>query len=168
MSVNFKALNIAILTVSDTRNFTNDISGKYLNDAAIEAGHTVLFHEICIDNRYQIRSIISNWIADPQISVILITGGTGIYERDITPEAVSVLFDKSIDGFGEVFRVISLEEIGMSTIQSRALAGIANRTGIFCLPGSTNACKTAWDKILKAQFDRSTKSCNFVEYFTKN
>ncbi|HBN5964047.1 MULTISPECIES: molybdenum cofactor biosynthesis protein B [Acinetobacter calcoaceticus/baumannii complex] len=161
----FQALNIAILTISDTRTFANDKSGDYLEAAVIQAGHQVLSRQISIDDRYQIRSFVSQFIADAQISVILITGGTGFYDRDITPEAVSVLFDKSIDGFGEVFRAISMTEIGMATIQSRALAEIANHTGIFCLPGSTNACKTAWEKILKDQLDATTRPCNFVEHF---
>ena len=167
MTMSFQALNIAILTVSDTRTIENDKSGDYLETAVHQAGHQVLSRQICIDDRYQIRSLVSQWITDAQISVILITGGTGFYERDVTPEAVSVLFDKFIDGFGEVFRAISLSEIGMATIQSRALAGIANHTGIFCLPGSTNACKTAWEKILKNQLDTTTKPCNFVEHFYK-
>ncbi|NUF38369.1 molybdenum cofactor biosynthesis protein B [Acinetobacter lactucae] len=167
MTMSFQALNIAILTVSDTRTIENDKSGDYLETAVHQAGHQVLSRQICLDDRYQIRSLVSQWITDAQISVILITGGTGFYERDVTPEAVSVLFDKFIDGFGEVFRAISLSEIGMATIQSRALAGIANHTGIFCLPGSTNACKTAWEMILKNQLDATTKPCNFVEHFYK-
>lgn len=162
----FKGLNIAILTVSDTRDFSNDTSGAYLESAIVTAGHRLAVREICPDDRYMIRAVVSNWIAAPDISAVLLTGGTGFYERDITPEAVSVLFDQHIDGFGELFRAISLTEIGMATLQSRSIAGIANRTGIFCLPGSTNACKTAWSKILEAQFDASTRPCNFVGHFS--
>lgn len=166
MSTHFKALNIAVLSVSDTRDLSTDKSGDYLQSALLQAGHQLASRQICIDDRYQIRALVSQWIADPTVSVILITGGTGFYDRDVTPEAVSVLFDKQIEGFGEVFRAISLTEIGMATIQSRALAGIANHTGIFCLPGSTNACKTAWTKILDNQLNALTRPCNFVEHFS--
>lgn len=166
MSTQFKALNIAVLSVSDTRDLSTDKSGDYLQNAILEAGHQLASRHICIDDRYQIRALVSQWIADPAVSVILITGGTGFYDRDVTPEAVSVLFDKQIEGFGELFRAISLSEIGMATIQSRALAGIANHTGIFCLPGSTNACKTAWTKILDNQLNALTRPCNFVEHFS--
>ncbi|WP_442838844.1 molybdenum cofactor biosynthesis protein B [Acinetobacter baumannii] len=167
MNISFKALDIAILTVSDTRDFTNDKSGDYLESAILKAGHQLAIRQICPDDLYQIRAFVSSWIADPQISVILTTGGTGLYERDITPEAVSILFDKHIQGFGEIFRAISLAEIGMSTIQSRTIAGIANHTGIFCLPGSTNACKTAWTNLLENQFNILTQPCNFVAHFHK-
>ena len=165
MGLGFKALNIAILTISDTRDYTNDKSGDYLESAILKAGHQLAARQICLDDLYQIRAIVCNWIVDPHISVVLTTGGTGFYPRDVTPEAISVVFDKHIIGFGEMFRAISHVEIGMSTIQSRAFAGIANCTGIFCLPGATNACKTAWEKILKDQLDAATKPCNFVEHF---
>ena len=118
--------------------------------------------QIVIDDIYRIRAVLSVWIADPLVQAVLITGGTGFSGRDSTPEAVAVLFDKSIDGFGELFRAISYEEIGTSTIQSRALAGLANNTVIFCMPGSTNACRTAWEKIIRTQLDSSYRPCNFV------
>jgi molybdopterin adenylyltransferase len=156
------ALNIAILTVSDTRTEQNDTSGDYLAAAAQEAGHCVGTREIVIDDIYLIRAALSQWIADPEINAVIITGGTGFSGRDSTPEAVSILFDKTIEGFGELFRAISYEEIGTSTMQSRALAGLANNTVIFCLPGSTNACRTGWEKIIRAQLDSTQRPCNFV------
>lgn len=155
-------LNIAVLTVSDTRTEQNDTSGDYLVTAAQEAGHRVAARQIVIDDIYRIRAALSQWIADPVINAVIITGGTGFSGRDSTPEAVSVLFDKSIEGFGELFRAISFDEIGTSTIQSRALAGFANNTVIFCLPGSTNACRTGWEKIIRSQLDSTQKPCNFV------
>lgn len=163
-----QTLKIAILTVSDTRTLADDTSGQYLQDAAQEAGHTIAARAICTDDKYLIRAHLSQWIADNDVNAVLTTGGTGFYLRDITPEAASVLFDKDILGFGEVFRAISLEEIGMSTLQSRATAGMANDTAIFCLPGSTNACKTAWTKILADQLNSITRPCNFVAHLIKN
>ncbi|MCE0558805.1 molybdenum cofactor biosynthesis protein B [Motilimonas sp. E26] len=160
----FEAANIAVLTVSDTRTEENDTSGAYLVDALKTAGHNLMAKEIVIDDKYKIRAVVSEWIADEAISVILITGGTGFTARDTTPEAVSILFDKQIEGFGELFRHVSFEEIGTSTIQSRALGGFANRTVIFCMPGSTNACKTAWTKILASQLDSRSKPCNFMPH----
>lgn len=160
-------LTIAVLTVSDTRTLAEDSSGSYLQEAAEAEGHKVKQRAICKDDIYLIRAHLSQWIADPEINAILTTGGTGFYARDITPEAASVLFDKTIDGFGEVFRQISLEEIGMATLQSRAVAGMANNTAIFCLPGSTNACKTAWTKVLSEQLNSQTKPCNFVPHLIK-
>lgn len=159
-----KSLTIAVLTVSDTRTVADDTSGAYLQDALEAAGHQTYARQICLDDIYQVRAIVSRWIAHDSVQVILITGGTGFYGRDVTPEAVSILFDKSIDGFGEMFRAISLQEIGMATLQSRALAGMANRTAIFCLPGSTNACRTAWEKIIAQQLDSRTRPCNFVTH----
>ena len=156
------ALNIAILTVSDTRTEQNDTSGDYLAAAATEAGHCVAAKRIVIDDIYRIRAVLSQWIADPQIHAVISTGGTGFSGRDSTPEAVSVLFDKTIEGFGELFRAISYDEIGTSTIQSRALAGLANNTVIFCLPGSTSACRTGWEKIIRSQLDSTYRPCNFV------
>ncbi len=155
-------LNIAILTVSDTRTEQSDTSGDYLVTAAKEAGHRVNVKQIVIDDIYRIRAVLSHWIADPDIDAVITTGGTGFSGRDSTPEAVSVLFDKSIEGFGELFRAISYDEIGTSTIQSRALAGLANNTIIFCLPGSTNACRTGWEKIIRGQLDSTQRPCNFV------
>jgi len=160
---NFIPLNIAILTVSDTRTEDNDTSGKILVERLIAAGHQCADKIIVPDNVYQIRAVVSNWIINPNIQIIITTGGTGLTGRDITPEAIQPLFDKEIEGFGELFRTISFEEINTSTIQSRAIAGVANGIYIFCLPGSSGACKTAWDKILQAQLDYRTHPCNFVE-----
>jgi molybdenum cofactor biosynthesis protein B len=156
------ALGVAVLTVSDTRTEDTDTSGQYLVSALKEAGHRVLDKQIVIDDIYRIRAVLSQWIADPTIQAVLITGGTGFSGRDSTPEAVSVLFDKRVEGFGEMFRALSYDEIGTSTIQSRALAGLANNTVIFCLPGSTNACRTGWEKIIRSQLDSTYRPCNFV------
>ena len=156
------ALQVAVLTVSDTRTPETDTSGAFLVDALVEAGHTVIDRQLVIDDIYQLRATVSQWIADPAIEVVLVTGGTGFSGRDSTPEALSTLFDKSIDGFGEVFRALSLAEIGSSTVQSRALAGMANGTVIFCMPGSTGACRTAWEGVLKDQLDSTHQPCNFV------
>lgn len=158
------ALNIAVLTVSDTRTPDTDTSGQYLAAAVVGAGHTLADHQIVKDDIYQLRAVVSAWVANPQIQVIVTTGGTGFSGRDSTPEALSVLFDKHIEGFGELFRHFSLHEIGTSTLQSRALAGMANKTLIFCVPGSTGACKTAWINILQPQLDVHTKPCNFVAH----
>lgn len=157
-----RALNIAVLTVSDTRTEDNDTSGQYLQQAALEDGHNVLDKKIVIDDKFQLRAMVSNWIASDDIQVVLITGGTGFTTRDTTPEAMLPLFDKTIEGFGELFRHVSYLEIGTSTVQSRALAGMANGTAIFCMPGSTGACKTAWTGILQQQLDSSHRPCNFV------
>ncbi len=161
----FLPLNIAVLCVSDSRTINEDTSGKYLADSLTEAGHKLADRKVISDDIYQIRAVISAWIADHNIHAIITTGGTGFYKRDSIPEAVSVLFDKSVDGFGEMFRLISKDDIGMSTIQSRAIAGMANNTGIFCLPGSSGACRTGWEGILKAQLDNRTQPCNFVAHF---
>lgn len=155
-------LAVAVLTVSDTRTEDNDTSGNFLLEALQEAGHSLGARAIVIDDIYQIRAVLSAWIADAGIDAVLVTGGTGFSGRDSTPEAVRPLFDKDIDGFGEIFRAISLQEIGSSTIQSRALAGFANNTVIFCVPGSTGACKTAWNGLIREQLDSSHGPCNFV------
>ncbi|MEC9260188.1 MAG: molybdenum cofactor biosynthesis protein B [Pseudomonadota bacterium] len=168
MTTASESLAIAILTVSDTRTLDTDTSGQYLVDAVTEAGHSVADRQLVIDDIYQQRAIVSAWIADPAVEAILVTGGTGFTGRDSTPEALSVLFDKTVDGFGELFRYLSFQEIGTSTIQSRALAGFANRTVIFCLPGSTGACKTAWQGIICSQLDASFKPCNFVGHLKGN
>jgi molybdenum cofactor biosynthesis protein B len=160
-------LNIAVLTISDTRDEETDTSGHYLVNAIKGAGHALADKKIVIDDIYKIRAITSNWIADESIHAIISTGGTGFSGRDSTPEAMSVLFDKSVEGFGEVFRALSLEEIGVSTIQSRALAGLANNTVIFCVPGSTGACKTAWTNIIEKQIDSTYRPCNFVGHLTE-
>jgi molybdenum cofactor biosynthesis protein B len=157
-----QSLNVAVLTVSDTRTDDDDTSGQYLVSAVREAGHQLGAKAIVIDDIYQIRAVLSGWIADASIDAILVTGGTGFSGRDSTPEAVGALFDKDIDGFGEVFRALSFDEIGSSTIQSRALAGFANNTVVFCMPGSTGACKTAWKGIICEQLNSAHRPCNFV------
>lgn len=155
-------LSVAVLTVSDTRSCENDTSGDYLVEALQSAGHLCGERAIVRDDIYQIRATLSAWIADDAINAVLITGGTGFSGRDSTPEAVQPLFDKAIDGFGEVFRALSHAEIGSSTIQSRALAGFANNTVIFCMPGSTGACRTAWTGLIHEQLDSRHRPCNFV------
>lgn len=158
----FIPLPIAVLTVSDTRDLSSDTSGDYLTEALQAAGHVLADRRLVQDDIYAIRAVLSAWIAYSGIAAILISGGTGFSGRDSTPEAARVLFDKTIDGFGELFRQVSRAEIGTSTIQSRALAGLANRTLIFCLPGSTGACRTAWQEIIVPQLDNRTRPCNFV------
>lgn len=160
----FQPLNIAVLTVSDTRSIETDTSGQLLVDGAISAGHLIADRQLHPDDIYQIRAVVSGWIAGPDVQVILVTGGTGFTGRDSTPEAVGPLLDKTVDGFGELFRHLSWEEIGSSTVQSRALAGLANRTLVVCMPGSTGACRTAWERILKDQLDSRTRPCNFVQH----
>lgn len=161
----FVPLNIAVLTVSDTRSEETDKSGKLLQEGALADGHKVVEKAIVQDDVYQMRAIFSRWIADPQVHVIISTGGTGITGRDSTPEAVAPLLEKPIEGFGELFRRISLEEIGASAIQSRAIAGLSNQTLVFCLPGSTGACRTGWNEILSGQLDHRTRPCNFAQMF---
>jgi len=156
-------LNIAVLTVSDTRNEETDKSGDYLISEIEASGHHLAIREIVIDDIYKIRATLSQWIADQDIHAVIITGGTGFYGRDSTPEAVLPLLDKTMPGFGELFRSVSYDEIGSSTIQSRAMGGLANNTVIFCLPGSTGACKTAWEKIIKEQLTLEFSPCNFVK-----
>jgi molybdenum cofactor biosynthesis protein B len=163
----FIPLNLAILTVSDSRTEETDKSGHTLRERALEAGHKVVEKCIVPDDIYQLRALVSRWIADSEVQVVVATGGTGITGRDSTPEALLPLFDKQIEGFGELYRSISLEEIGTSAIQSRAIAGLANGTLIFCLPGSTGACRTGWDKILKSQLDIRTRPCNFAQMFPR-
>ena len=163
----FIPVNIAILTVSDTRNEETDTSGRLLVERLGAAGHRLAEKAILPDSIYRIRALVSKWIADPAVQVVIITGGTGMTERDHTPEAIAPLFDKTIDGFGELFRSLSYEEIGSSTIQSRVLGGIANGTFIFAIPGSTNACSVAWDAIFNPQLDSRTKPCNFVQLFPR-
>jgi molybdenum cofactor biosynthesis protein B len=160
----FVALAVAVLTVSDTREEANDTSGQLLVEKLTGAGHRLQDKRIVKDDIYQIRAVLSQWIADSAVQAVIVTGGTGFSGRDSTPEAVSVLFDKHIEGFGEVFRHYSLAEIGTSTLQSRALAGLANNTVVFCVPGSTNACRTAWDRIIGEQLDNRHRPCNFVPH----
>ncbi|SEK22312.1 molybdenum cofactor biosynthesis protein B [Halomonas daqiaonensis] len=155
-------LSVAVLTISDTRDEQTDRSGQALVERLTSAGHALHDKRIVPDDVYRIRAVISAWIADPDIQVILTTGGTGFTGRDSTPEAVSVLLDKQIEGFGELFRQLSWQEIGSSTVQSRCLGGLANATVVFCLPGSTGACRTGWDGILAAQLDSRHKPCNFA------
>ena len=157
-------VKIAVLTVSDTRSLDTDTSGAYLQQALEEEGHQLADRKLVIDDVYQMRAIVSDWIASPNIEVILTTGGTGFTGRDSTPEALAPLFDKRIEGFGELFRNLSYAEIGTSTIQSRCLAGLANNTAIFCLPGSTGACKTGWNGIIRQQLDSRFEPCNFVQH----
>ena len=160
----FIALNIAVLTVSDTRTEGNDTSGQYLAEQLQELGHVLAAKEIVIDDIYLMRARVSAWVADPDIHVVISTGGTGFTGRDSTPEAIKPLFDKDIDGFGELFRHLSLADIGTSKVQSRALGGMANQTVIFCLPGSTGACRTGWEGILQEQLDSRHRPCNFVSH----
>ncbi len=161
-SEEFASLRIAVLTVSDSRNEDTDTSGKLLVEKLTAAGHQLVAKQIEKDELYKIRAIVANWIASDDIQVILITGGTGFTGRDSTPQAVLPLFDTVVDGYGELFRQISYNDIGSSTVQSRALAGLSNGTIVFCMPGSTNACRTAWDGIIGEQLDASHKPCNFV------
>lgn len=159
----FTTLNIAVLTVSDTRNETTDTSGAILVECITDAGHYLADKQIVSDNIYQIRATVSQWIIDEKIDVIISTGGTGVTGRDGTPEAITPLLDKVLDGFGETFRWLSFNDIKTSTIQSRAIAGVANGTYIFCLPGSGSACRTAWNEIIQAQLDSRTRPCNLVQ-----
>ncbi len=159
----FVPLGIAVLTVSDTRTESSDTSGDLLVERLLSSGHEFRDRAIAKDDVYTIRAKLSHWIADPSVEVVICTGGTGVTGRDGTPESVSVLLDKEIEGFGEMFRSISFAEIGTSSLQSRCLAGVANGTYIFCLPGSPNACGMGWDKIIEAQLDYRTRPCNLAE-----
>ena len=159
----FIPLNIAVLTVSDTRSEDDDTSGKLLVQRLTEAGHRLAQKTIVRDDVYRIRATVSHWIADDSVNVIITTGGTGVTGRDGTPEAIRPLLDKDIEGFGEVFRTVSYEQIRTSTLQSRALAGVANGTYVFCVPGSSGACRTAWDQVIAPQLDYRTRPCNLVE-----
>jgi molybdenum cofactor biosynthesis protein B len=158
-----KPLRVAVLTVSDTRDETTDKSGALLVERLRKAGHQLAEKAIVRDDVYAIRAIVSRWIADDGVEVVITTGGTGLTGRDGTPEAMAPLLDKEIGGFGELFRTISYEEIGASSLQSRCLAGVANATYIFCLPGSSGACATGWDKLIGPQLDSRTRPCNLAE-----
>ena len=158
----FVALSLCVLTVSDTRTNADDTSGDYLCEALQSGGHRLHARTIVRDDKYAMRAIVSAWIADAAVHGVLLTGGTGFTGRDSTPEAVMPLLDKAMPGFGEMFRVLSFEEIGTSTLQSRAFAGLANDKFVFCLPGSTSACRTAWEKLIRAQLDARTKPCNLA------
>ena len=155
-------IKIAILTVSDSRTEADDTSGDALVERLKQAGHVLVEKVITADDKYKIREVVSRWIADKGVDVVISTGGTGLTGRDITPEAVIPLFDKEIEGVGELFRLVSYEEIGTSTIASRCIGGLANGTFIFCLPGSTGACRTGWDKVIAPQLDCNTRPCNIV------
>jgi molybdenum cofactor biosynthesis protein B len=158
----FVPLNLCVLTVSDTRTPDDDTSGDFLALSLGQAGHRLHEKRIVKDNRYVIRAVVAQWIADEAIHGVLVTGGTGFTGRDSTPEAIGPLLDKEMPGFGEMFRVLSFEEIGTSTMQSRAFAGLSNNTFVFCLPGSTSACRTAWDKLIRGQLDATTRPCNLA------
>lgn len=159
----FIAVSIAVLTISDTRTEADDKSGKLLVKRLEQAGHRMADKRIVADDMYAIRAAVSHWIADPKVQVVISTGGTGVTGRDGTPEAITPLLDKIISGFGEMFRVLSYDDIGTSTLQSRAIAGVANGTYVFTLPGSSSACVTAWDKLIQHQLDYRTRPCNLVE-----
>jgi len=167
VSAEFIPTRIAILTVSSRRGEEDDTSGHYLRDSAHEAGHIVVEKTIVKENRYAIRAQVSAWIASDGVQVVLINGGTGFTDGDQVPEALLPLFDREIQGFGEVFRMLSFEEIGTSTLQSRAVAGMANDTLIFAMPGSTKACRTAWENIIAPQLDARTRPCNFHPHLKK-
>lgn len=156
-------LAIALLTISDTRTLAEDASGDQLQRSIEQAGHRLRERKLCADDRYTIRAELSRWIADPGVDVVITTGGTGLTGRDGTPEAVQPLLDKTIDGFGELFRVLSFESIGTSTLQSRCLAGVANGTFVFVLPGSLDAVTTAWELLIHAQLDPETRPCNLAQ-----
>jgi len=161
-ATDFAPLTLCVLTVSDTRSAADDSSGDYLVLALREAGHRLHGRAILRDNVYALRAQVSLWIADANVDGILVTGGTGFTGRDSTPEAILPLLDKQMPGFGEMFRVLSYDEIGTSTLQSRAFAGLANATFVFALPGSTSACRTAWEKLICPQLDARTKPCNLA------
>jgi molybdopterin adenylyltransferase len=158
----FRPLTLCVLTVSDTRTADDDSSGDYLAAALTEAGHRLHERHVVRDDKYRIRALVANWIADERVHGVLITGGTGFTGRDTTPEAVEPLLDKIMPGFGETFRAVSFAEIGTATMQSRAFAGLANNSFVFCLPGSTSACRTAWEQLIRAQLDARTKPCNLA------
>jgi len=158
----FVPLHLCVLTVSDTRTLAEDSSGDYLVQAVTGAGHRLAERALLPDDRYQLRAVVSRWIADAGVDGVLVTGGTGFTGRDSTPEALLPLLDKEMPGFGELFRALSFEEIGTSTLQSRAFAGLANGTFLFALPGSTSACRTAWERIIRAQLDATTRPCNLA------
>jgi molybdenum cofactor biosynthesis protein B len=158
----FVPLNLCVLTVSDTRSAADDTSGDYLILSLGQAGHRLVERRIVKDDRYLVRAIVAAWIADENVHGVIVSGGTGFTGRDSTPEAILPLLDKEMPGFGETFRLVSYEEIGTSTMQSRAFAGLSNNTFVFCLPGSTSACRTAWEKLIRPQLDATTRPCNLA------
>jgi molybdenum cofactor biosynthesis protein B len=159
---NFVPLRLCVLTVSDSRTLADDSSGDYLAAALADAGHQLHERALLPDERYRLRALVSQWIADDRVDGILVTGGTGFTGRDSTPEALLPLLDKQMPGFGEIFRAVSFAEIGSASLQSRAFAGLANGTFLFALPGSTSACRTAWESILRSQLDARTRPCNLA------
>ncbi len=161
-ATDFIALNLCVLSVSDTRGLADDKSGDYLATALQAEGHRLAERAVVRDDRYQLRAIVARWIADAGVDGVLVSGGTGFTGRDSTPEALLPLLDKPMPGFGELFRAVSFEEIGTASLQSRAFAGLANRTFVFCLPGSTSACRTGWERIIRAQLDARTRPCNLA------
>lgn len=160
----FRPLDVAVLTVSDSRSREEDSSGDYLAAALQAAGHRLAERALLPNDRYALRALVSRWIAEPDVQVVLVNGGTGFYEHNQTPEALGVLFDRQIEGFGELFRQLSFEELGSASLQSRALAGLANGTLIVALPGSTGACQLGWERLIREQLDASTRPCNFVPH----
>ncbi|HXG29747.1 MAG TPA: molybdenum cofactor biosynthesis protein B [Nevskiales bacterium] len=163
MGADFKPLRIAVLTVSDTRSLDTDASGQLLADQLQAAGHVLAARALLRDDVDAVRAQVAAWVGDDGVEVVLTTGGTGITGRDGTPEAIAPLLDKTLEGFGELFRMLSYAEIGAATIQSRCLAGVARGTLVFCLPGSSGACRLGWEKILRPQLDSRTRPCNFAE-----
>ena len=160
----FRPLDVAVLTVSDSRSREEDSSGDYLAAALQAAGHRLAERALLPNDRFALRALVSRWIAEPDVQVVLVNGGTGFYEHNQTPEALGVLFDRQIEGFGELFRQLSFEELGSASLQSRALAGLANGTLIVALPGSTGACQLGWERLIREQLDASTRPCNFVPH----
>ena len=163
MERSFIPVSIALLTISDTRTIEDDKSGDLLESKVLESGHILFDREIVKDEIFEIQKISNKWIKNPEVEIIISSGGTGLTGRDVSPEAFREIFDKEIEGFGELFRYLSFRKIGTSTVQSRAIAGVSNGTYIFVLPGSPSACKDAWDDILSHQLDYRHKPCNFVE-----
>jgi molybdenum cofactor biosynthesis protein B len=162
LDAKFVPLRVAVVTISDSRTPANDTSGDYLAESLETDGHRLAFRKIVRDDRYVLRAEVSALIADPEVDVILTTGSTGLTGRDVAPEALEPLFDKAIEGFGELFRAASVADIGAATIQSRAFAGLANGTIIFCMPGSPGACRTAWEEVIQPQLDSRTRPCNLA------
>ena len=167
MPCRIRVLSIALLTISDSRTLATDPSGDRLQERLVNAGHQLCCRELCADDRYRVRATVSQWIADPLVDVVITSGGTGLTGRDGSPEAISPLLDKHMEGFGELFRVLSFESIGTSTLQSRCLAGVANGTFVFVLPGSLDAVTTAWDRLIAAQLNPETRPCNLAQIRTR-
>ncbi len=167
MTIAFRALRVAVLTVSDTRDAESDTSGKLLADRVIRDGHVLAARALVKDEVAQIQAQLKKWIADPGVDVIISTGGTGLTGRDVTPEAIRPLFDKAIEGFETVWHLTSFQTVGLSTMQSRACAGLAGGTLIFALPGSNGACKDGWDRVIRWQLDSRHRPCNLAELIAR-